>query len=66
MENNEKLLHADEDTLDSVSGGGKGGDIYYRVCCTCGQNIPLEASTRYLTNNNICPRCGGRLTSWVR
>ena len=63
MENNEKALeNLSDETVEGVSGGT---GIKKVICCTCGAEIQLTAPmyTAYY-NNNICPRCKGRLKSW--
>ena len=66
MEYNDKLASSGEkledETVDSVSGGA---NIDRVICCTCGAEVKLNGPmmSQYY-NNNICPRCHGRLKSW--
>lgn len=66
MENNEKRVNSQEkiedEAVDSVSGGT---NIDRVICCTCGAEVMLNGPmmSQYY-NNNICPRCRGRLKSW--
>lgn len=66
MENNKKTMNAmegvDDAAVEAVSGGA---NIDRVICCTCGAEIRLSGPmmSQYY-NNNICPRCHGRLKSW--
>ena len=66
MEYNDKLASSreklEDETVDGVSGGA---NIDRVICCTCGAEIRLSGPmmSQYY-NNNICPRCHGRLKSW--
>lgn len=51
-----------EEDAEKVSGGSNLKTI---ICCTCGAEIQLNGpmmSSYY--NDNICPRCKGKLKTW--
>ena len=65
MENNEKhILEGLKDSeVEAVAGGAVA--INKVICCTCGAEIKLTGPIMgEYYNNNICPRCKGRLKSW--
>jgi len=64
MENNEKKIERlDNVKAEDISGGTR--NLNKVICCTCGAEIQLTVPMMgQYYNNNVCPRCHGRLKSW--
>ena len=64
MENNDGrvLKSLDDASVENVAGGS---GLTKVICCTCGAEIQLTGPMMgQYYNNNVCPRCHGRLKSW--